>query len=194
MFGATYIHLISSKFRMNQAELDKTINDCKKGKAKARKLLYEQYHRLLLGICVRYSRDKSEAEDILLDGFMQIFQKIESYAFEGSFEGWMKRIIVHTAIDHFRKNKKENFHLDIDDFQQTASNTTDVLKKMAADDILKIIQQLPPGYRLTFNLFAIEGYSHKEIAERLNISESTSKSQVRKARLCLIGKLKNTYD
>ena len=169
------------------------INGCVIGKRKSRKELFRRYHKMLLSICLRYSRDKSEAEDILLEGFMQIYSKIETYSFEGSFEGWMKRIMVNTAIDNFRKNKKEVFHQNIDEYTELVSEETDILKELSAKDIIALIQTMPQGYRIAFNLFAIEGYSHKEIAEKLQVTESTSKSQVRKARIWLMNKLVNNY-
>jgi len=169
------------------------INGCVLGKRKSRKELFRRYHKMLLSICLRYSRDKSEAEDILLEGFMQIYSKIETYSFEGSFEGWMKRIMVNTAIDNFRKNKKEVFHQNIDEYTELVSEETDILKELSAKDIIALIQTMPQGYRIAFNLFAIEGYSHKEIAEKLQVTESTSKSQVRKARIWLMNKLVNNY-
>lgn len=170
------------------------INDCKRGKQKARKELFRLYHKRLLGICLRYSSDKSEAEDILLEGFMNIYLKIDQYKFKGSFEGWMKTIIVHICIDYFRKNKKENHHQNIDDFEDLPSSDYSILNEMSAKEIMELIQTLPQGYRIVFNLFAIEGYSHKEIAQKLDVTESTSKSQVRKARIWLMKKLKNNYD
>ncbi len=170
------------------------INGCIAGKRKARKELFRRYNKMLLSICLRYSRDKSEAEDVLLDGFMHIYSKIATYSHEGSFEGWMKRIIVNTAIDHFRKNRNELFHQNIDDYTESASYDSNVLKELSAKDILALIQTMPQGYRIAFNLFAIEGYSHKEIAKKLQVTESTSKSQVRKARIWLMNKLDNNYE
>lgn len=174
--------------------MEKLIEGCIKGKQKARRELFRRYRSILLGICLRYSRDKSEAEDILLEGFMQIYSKIGSFNGTGSFEGWMKKVMIHTAIDYFRKNRKENFHENIDDYQEVTSTEIDVFNNLSAKEILGYIQAMPQGYRITFNLFAIEGYSHKEIAEKFNISESTSKSQVRKARMWLMKKLDNNFD
>ncbi len=170
------------------------IDGCVKGKPKARKELFRRYQRMLLGTCLRYSRDKSEAEDILLEGFLQIYSKIGTYSNNGSFEGWMKRVMVHTAIDYFRKNRKENTHLNIEDYNNIVSEDFDAVKQLSAKEILELIQTLPQGYRIVFNLFAIEGYSHKEIAEKLEVSESTSKSQVRKARIWLMNRIKRNYD
>lgn len=174
--------------------MEKLIDGCIKGKHKARKELFRQYRRILLGICLRYARDKSEAEDILLEGFIRIYSKIGTYSNAGSFEGWLKKVMLHTAIDYFRKNRKENFHQNIDDYNDLVSEDIDSLKQLSAKEILGLIQTMPQGYRIVFNLFAIEGFSHKEIAEKLQVTESTSKSQVRKARFWLMKKLKNNYD
>jgi len=174
--------------------MENLIDGCIKGKPKARKELFHRYRKMLLGICLRYSRDKSEAEDILLEGFVLIYSKIQSYSFEGSFEGWMKKIVVHTAIDYYRKNKKENAHDNIEDHYDMASESVDAFKLLSAKDILLLIQSMPSGYKMVFNLFAIEGYSHKEIAEKMKISVSTSKSQLRKARSWLIQKVSYNID
>ncbi len=174
--------------------MEKLIDGCKAGKQKARKELFRRYHKMLLGICMRYSRDKSEAEDILLEGFIQIYSKIGTYSNNGSFEGWMKRVMVHTAIDYFRKNQKHNIHHNIDDYNDIVVEDVDALKQISAKEILELIQTLPQGYKIVFNLFVIEGYSHKEIAEKLEVTESTSKSQVRKARIWLMNRLSKSYD
>jgi len=174
--------------------MEKLIEGCIKGKQKARRELFRRYRSILLGVCLRYSRDKSEAEDILLEGFMQIYSKIGSFNGTGSFEGWMKKVMVHTAIDYFRKNRKENFHENIDDYSEIISDDKDILNHLGAKEILNLIQSMPQGYRIAFNLFAIEGYSHKEIAEKLQFTESTSKSQVRKARFWLMKKIDNNFD
>ncbi len=173
-----------------KSEMNQIINGCIKGKQKARKELFKLYHKTLLGTCLRYSRDKSEAEDILLEGFIQIYSRIETYSGNGSFEGWMRKIIINTAIDYFRKNKKENFHQNIDDYNYLPSDEADILKQISAKEIMSLIQSMPQGYRVVFNLYAIEGYSHKEIADLLKVTESTSKSQVRKARIWLMKRLK----
>lgn len=143
--------------------------------------LYETFSRTMLGICMRYSRDRMEAEDILQQGFMKVFLNLKTYK-GGSFEGWMKRIFVHEAIDHFRKSKRtvfvgsqepnENMHIDLHD----------VVGQMAMDEILEKIARLPEGCRMVFNLYAVEGYNHKEIGDMLKISESTSKSQYARAK------------
>ena len=167
---------------MTEKEL---IRRCKKKNAKAQKLLYKQYHGSLLGICMRYGKSKAEAEDILQMAMMKIYKNIDSYSGKGSFEGWMKRIVINMAVDNFRKNHKYYYHENIDDISESTNLSDEISDSLAAKDILKTIQQLPPGYRLVFNLYAIEGYTHKEIALKLGISESTSKTQLMKARLKL---------
>ncbi len=180
--------------RYQKYNMEKLIEGCIKGNPKARREIFRRYRSVLLGICLRYSRDKSEAEDVLLEGFMQIYQKIGSYAGKGSFEGWMKTVMVHAAINYFRKNQKENFHENIEDYSEIITDEINILNHLDAKEILKLIQSMPQGYRIAFNLFAIEGYSHKEIAEKLQYTESTSKSQVRKARFWLMKKIDNNFD
>ena len=173
---------------MNITE-NELIRLCKRKNATAQKLLYNNYHSGLLGICLRYGKSRAEAEDILQLGMITIFKKIASYSGKGSFEGWMKRIMVNVAIDNFRKNNKFYYHQDIDEINGKPYFASDIPKDLEVKDILVTIQQLPPGYRMVFNLYAIEGYSHKEIAEKLSISENTSKTQLLKARKSLRKKL-----
>ena len=162
---------------------------CKRKNAIAQKLLYNTYHSSLLGICLRYGKSYAEAEDIFQMGMIRIFKNIGSYSGKGSFEGWMKRIVVNAAIDNFRKNNKYYYHQDIDEINGTPYYALDIPDHLEVSDILNTVQQLPIGYRMVFNLFAIEGYSHKEISEKLGISESTSKTQLLKARKSLKNKL-----
>ena len=135
-----------------------------------------------MGICMRYAKSKAEAEDVLLMGFTRIYKKIKQFSGQGSFEGWMRRIMVNVAIDNFRKNQKYYYHEDIEETYATSMPTDEIPDTFSTEEILRTIQQLPTGYRIVFNLFAIEGYSHKEIAEILGVSESTSKTQLLKAR------------
>ncbi|NOY51456.1 MAG: RNA polymerase sigma factor [Chlorobi bacterium] len=173
---------------MNLTE-EELIRLCKNNNAKAQKLLFNKYYGLLLGICVRYGKSKAEAEDILQTGMLRIFKHIGSYSGKGSFEGWMKRIVVNVAIDNFRKNNKHYYYYDIDELNGEPYLVSDIPDNLEVKDILKTIHQLPHGYRMVFNLFAIEGYSHKEIALRMGISENTSKTQLLKARKSLRKKL-----
>ncbi|MFK5857459.1 MAG: RNA polymerase sigma factor [Bacteroidota bacterium] len=173
---------------MNITE-NELIRLCKRKNASAQKLLYNNYHSGLLGICLRYGKSRAEAEDILQLGMISIFKNISSYSGKGSFEGWMKRIMVNVAIDNFRKNNKFYHHQDIDEINGKPYFASEIPDNLEVKDILSTIQQLPTGYRMVFNLFAIEGYSHKEIAQKLNISENTSKTQLLKARKSLRKKL-----
>lgn len=162
---------------------------CKRKNASAQKLLYNTYHSGLLGICLRYGKSKAEAEDILQMSMIRIFENIGSYSGKGSFEGWMKHIVVNMAIDNFRKNNKFYYHHDIDEINDEPYFASDIPDNLEVKDILNTVQQLPTGYCMVFNLYAIEGYSHKEISKKLGISENTSKTQLLKARKSLRKKL-----
>jgi len=147
----------------------------------------------MLAVCLRYAQNRDEAEDILQESFLKIFQNISSYRKEGSFEGWMKRIMINHALNYYRKNRKLPFHEDIESI-----NELDIMEKdeqpvnhapVSAEKLIALIQLLPPGYRIVFNMYVFEDYSHKEISEALNISENTSKTQLLKARRMLRKKL-----
>ncbi len=170
---------------------EQLIIKCKKGNARAQKLLYDKFGGKLMGICYRYAGDTDEAKDILQEGFIKIFENLNKYKGVGSFEGWMKRIVVNTALDNIRKNKKLKLNEDIDDLDYKLVSNSYIEEKMAADDLLNILSKLPIGYRTIFNLYAIEGFSHKEIAEKLSISVSTSKSQYSRAKSILREKIVN---
>lgn len=172
---------------------EEIINGCLKRKRRAQKILFERYHASLMGICMRYSKSKSEAEDVLLMGFTRIFKKINTYSGKGSFEGWMRKIIVNIAIDNFRRNNKYYFHEIVEESGYDLEYAEYIPDNLTLEEILKTIQSLPNGYRVVFNMFAIEGFSHKEIAEMMNISESTSKTQYLKARKKLQVKLTSLY-
>lgn len=164
---------------MSEADL---IKACISGNPLAQKQLYEKYSRKMMGVCLRYAGDYDEAKDILQDGFIKLFEKLNTFSGTGSFEGWMRRIFVNTSLDYFRKNKQEKQMLDIDDVGFFLSVKELITDEIAAEDLMKMLQRIPAGYRTVFNLFAIEGYSHKEIGEMLGITESTSKSQYSRAR------------
>lgn len=169
----------------------KLIEDCITGKRRAQSKLYKKYAKTLLGICLRYSRNKSEAEDVLQEGFIKIFMNIKNFRSEGSFEGWMKRIMVNTALINSRDNLKHYFHSDIDSFEDTFAEKTEFEadENHTANDLMKLVQGLPDGYRVVFNLYVFDNYTHKEIAEMMGISEGTSKSQLARARKYLQNKL-----
>lgn len=141
----------------------------------------------MFSICLRYTKNSTEAEDLLQDCFIRVFNKISDFKFCGSFEGWLRKLTITTALNHINA-KKLLLIENIGEYKiiNETQAFEDIIAKMSADEILKKIQQLPQGYRVVFNLFAIEGYKHREIAELLNISENTSKSQYLKARKALI--------
>jgi RNA polymerase sigma factor (sigma-70 family) len=161
---------------------DELIEACLKGDSRAQKMLFEKHGPKLFAVCMRYSNSEEEAKDVLQDGFIKIFEKLNIYKGEGSFEGWMRRVVVNTALDAIRKNKKLKSQVDIDDVAYGLTTNESVLDTMAAEDLMLVLQTLPTGYRTVFNLYVIEGYSHKEIAEELNITVSTSKSQFSRAK------------
>ncbi len=147
----------------------------------------EKFYRMfcgkMLGACMRYTSSREEAEDMLQEGFVKVFDNLKHFRHDGSLEGWVKRIVVNTAISFYNKRKNKQIEQDIDGERSFEPSVNEqVSGKMDAADLLKVINMLPPGYKMVFNLFAIEGYSHKEIAETLNYTESTSKTQYHKAR------------
>lgn len=164
--------------------LNDLLNGCKAGNRKMQELLYQQTASRMLVICMRYAKDRMEAEDSLQLGFIKIFERINEYRGEGSFEGWMRRIMVHTAIESYRRHIKSIKVVDLDDALEQPSTGVDI-NRLGMEDLLKIIQNLADGYRMVFNMYVIEGYSHKEIAEMLGISEGASKSQLSRARAIL---------
>jgi len=143
----------------------------------------------MMGVCMRYTNNRAEAEDILQTGFVRVFTRMSSYRSEGSFEGWIRRIMVNTAIESFRRNKRMVHAEDIQELEEEHVMAAEI-DELAYEDLISIIQQLPAGYKIVFNMYAIEGYSHKEIAEEMGISESTSKSQLLRAREWLKKRIK----
>jgi len=168
--------------------LEQLIINCKKNDTKAQSQLYKLFSSKLFSVCLKYSRNYAEAEDNLHDSFMAIFKKIKQYNGKGSFEGWIKRITINTALQRYRE--KSVFKI------VNEENIEDELVEIEDDDIsidylLKIIQELPDRYRLVFNLYVLDGYSHKEVAEMLNINVGTSKSNLARARLILKEKIED---
>ena len=162
--------------------LQELIEKCKQQDAKAQETLYKKYSGVLFGICLKYSPNRAEAEDNLQDAFITIFGRIEQFQGKGSFEGWIKRITVNTALQKYRKKKV----FDISNEQQIEDPEVEETGNVVPlDFLLKIIQELPDRYRLVFNLYVLDGYSHKEIANMLGISDGTSKSNLARARMIL---------
>jgi RNA polymerase sigma-70 factor (ECF subfamily) len=165
------------------------VKECVKGNAKAQHMLFERFSRKMLGVCLRYSKKLEEAEDVLQDGFIKVFSNLKDFTNEGSLEGWIRRIMVNTALDAIRKNTKflKDISIDVVDFQ--IGNNDYTIEKMNAEDLLSLINSMPEGYKVVFNMYAIEGYKHNDIATTLGISESTSKSQYLRAKAYLRAKL-----
>lgn len=172
-------------------QLDNIVIGCMKNDRICQEKLFKLYYGKLMVVCLRYTNDKDTAQDILQEGFMKIFDKITSFESTGSFEGWMRRIVTNTALDHLRKSKKFNFveeneintkeeFVDYGEIQEFENSI-----ELKAEFALEAIQQLSPAYKTVFNLYVMEEYSHKEIAEMLGISEGTSKSNLAKAKMNL---------
>lgn len=175
----------------------KIISACVDGDRLAQKALFEKFSPRMFGICLRYSKDKFEAEDILHDSFIKVYLKLKEFRHEGSFEGWIKRIIINTALNHKQKTLKHNFHQSFDDIRESEiiNNYNEYDDEISVDfmeeDLVAAIQDLPCGYRTVFNMYVFEKFKHKEISKKLGITENTSKSQLRKARILLKKKLLN---
>jgi RNA polymerase sigma-70 factor, ECF subfamily len=170
---------------------DQLIERCRNNDRAAQKILYNKYAGLMLAICRRYVFEKSEAEDILMEGFLKIFTKIGEFEGRGSFEGWMKRIFVNTAITNYHKSSKHNKnHYDIEEVYITKSEKPAFGEsEFTQEELFNIIHSLPDGYKLVFNMYALEGYKHKEIADLLEIDINTSKSQYSRAKKLIRKKL-----
>lgn len=163
---------------------DELLEGCRKHNRKMQELLYRKFAGEMLRICLAYEPDRDEAKDILQNAFLKVFRNIEAYSGQGSLKGWIRRIITNTAIDAYRK-KQQVPMLRIDDIAELAEPTENNADPLICQDLLKEVERLPDGARIIFNLYAIEGYGHKEISEKLNISEGTSKSQLNRARKLL---------
>lgn len=156
----------------------------RQGDPKAQRQLYDRYAPRMMGVCMRYVGDHMTAEDVLVEGFMKVFDKIGQFKSEGSFEGWMRRIMVNESLGYLRQRKRIQEVAIQDEAQQIVDNTL-ADEALETEEMLTMIDSLPTGYRTVFNLYAIEGYAHAEIAEKLGITESTSKSQLHRARAML---------
>lgn len=166
--------------------LEELIYNCKKGDRKAQELLYRAYATTLFGICLKYSNSKAEAEDNLHDSFMTIYEKIGQFKNKGSFEGWMKRITVNTVLQKYRKEEYLNL---VSDNTQEEITVESAYSDISLQTLLGYVRELPSKYRATFNLYVLDGYSHKEISELLGTSVGTSKSNLSRARILLKQKI-----
>ena len=181
---------------LTKEELINCIEGCKHNKRIYQNKIYVAFYDYAMSICFKYSNDKEDAVEIINDGFLKIFREIYNYkplsediAF--GFTSWLRRIMINTAIDHYRKNKNNAIFKDLNDEQTnvTAGEEKDILANISYNELIKIVQELSPAYRIVFNLYAIEGMTHKEVGQHLNISEGTSKSNFAKARAFLQNKL-----
>ncbi len=168
---------------------EELVRGCIEKNPKAQKLLFERFSRKMMGVCIRYAERREEADDMLQNGFIRVYEKIETFRGSGSLEGWIRKIMVNEALTYLRKNKAMKMNIDIEDARYLVPGNNHVGEHINEKDLLKMIQQLPTGFRTVFNLYAIEGYSHKEIADRLGITEGTSKSQYSRAKTHLQNKI-----
>ncbi len=160
---------------------EELLEGCRKGKPVAQRKLYDRLAPKMLGVCIRYIKDKEEAEHVLIGSIVKVFDKLDQFKGDGSFEGWVRRIIVNDCLMYIRKNRNMSLQSDIDEVHDDP-NLNVMEDQLSEQDLLKLIDELPVGYRTVFNLYAIEGYNHAEIAKQLDISENTSKSQLSRAR------------
>ena len=170
----------------NEKEL---IDQCLKGNPKSQEAFYKHYAPRMYGVCMRYARNTLEADDILQEGFIKVFNFLKDYRYQGSLEGWIRRIVVNTAINYYRSRLHEWEEVNIEKAGSSPKLETAEVDNLSRDELLALIQQLPEGYRLVFNLYVIEGYNHQEIGKLLDISENTSKSQLSRARASLQEKI-----
>ena len=177
----TYLRLIK-EYLMTDEEI---IAGCVKKNPFAQKQLYDKLAKKMMGVCLRYCDNQEEAEDVMQNGFINVFENIEKFKATGSLEGWVRRIIVNTALTNIRRNKKLRQNVELVEIEYTLPSSHELGDSLAVKELLKIIQTLPLGFKTVFNLHAIEGYSHKEIGEMLGISEGTSKSQYSRAKAWL---------
>jgi RNA polymerase sigma-70 factor (ECF subfamily) len=161
------------------------IEGCKNNNRKFQEKLYQTFCGKMFAVCLRYAHTHEDAEDIVQEGFVKVFKNISQFRNEGSFEGWIRRIFVHTAIEIYRKNSKMFPIVELTPFRDIQNVNSNAIDNMSANELMKMVQSLSAGYRTVFNLYAIEGFTHKEIGEMLGISEGTSKSQMSRARLLL---------
>jgi RNA polymerase sigma-70 factor (ECF subfamily) len=170
---------------------EQILEGCIKNNRKAQRALFDKFAPTLLALCSRYARNRDEAQDILQDGFIKIFKNISQFGKKGSFEGWLKRIMINTAISSYRQNLKHYYHQDINEINEADIDEEESIieSEYSLDELLKLINELPDGYRIIFNMYVIEEYKHKEIAEILNIDIGTSKSQYARAKIYLQKKI-----
>ncbi len=188
-----YLYLLLNKpLQKDLEDLKEIIESCVAGNERAQAKLYELFAPKMFGVCLRYATDSAEAEDNLQEGFIKVFKYIEKFRHEGSFEGWMRRIMVNVSLEKYRK---QHYMYPVEDIEIYEGNVfaNDILDEISVQELIALIQELPPRYRMVFNLYVMEGMSHREIGKEMNISEGTSKSNLARARDILQRKVKNLY-
>ena len=186
------LHLNNRENRSKEAASEPEIlQACRRGDRKAQKQLYDRLAPKMMAVCLRYMGTRDDAEDILQEGFITLFSRLDSYSGEGSFEGWARKIFVNTALMNLRKKDALKMSEDLESAWNVSSDGVSQIQSAGYHELLKLIAGLPTGYRTVFNLFVVEGYSHKEIAQALGITEATSRSQLQRARVMLQDKIKN---
>ena len=181
------LHLNSRKD--NDKSFKRLVKACLEGNREAQRTLYESLSPKMFPVCLRYMSSREEAEDVLQEGFVTLFSKLDSYSGKGSFEGWARKIFVNTALMQLRKNDVLKESEDLEGAWDISSQDPTIIQNIGYQELLEIIESLPPGFRTVFNMYVIEGYSHKEIGEALGISENTSRSQLQRARMILQKKI-----
>lgn len=178
---------MESNHLISEADL---IKGCIEGNRRMQEMLYNKFAPKMYAVCLRYAGNTNDAQDLLQEGFIKVYNNLQKFRGEGSFEGWIRRIFVNTSIEHFRKKNKLRTVADPEEKNIEDTSLT-ALDNLGEKDILQLIQELSPGYRTVFNLYVVEGFAHKEIAEMLGISEGTSKSQLARAKNILQDKVRN---
>lgn len=185
------LHLNNQDNRRKEPSSERELLEaCKRGDRTAQKKLYDSLAAKMFAICLRYMGQRDAAEDVLQEGFITLFSRLDSYSGEGSFEGWARKIFVNTALMELRKKDALKMSEDLETAWNVSSDGVSQVQSVGYRELLKLIASLPPGYRTVFNLSVIEGYSHKEIAQTLGITEATSRSQLQRARVMLQEKIK----
>jgi RNA polymerase sigma factor (sigma-70 family) len=173
--------------------LENIIKGCLKGDRRCQEQLYKMFSNRMFGLCLQYADNYDDACDILQDGFIKVFRKMDQFSGKGSFEGWIRRIMINTALERYR-SQLHMYPLTDGSVKSEEMLYEGVFEKLSATDLVKLVQDLPPRYRMVFNMYAIEGYAHKEIAEMMGITIGTSKSNLSRARDILQRKVKKYYD
>jgi RNA polymerase sigma-70 factor (ECF subfamily) len=172
----------------NQTDVRRLVEGCAEGNSEYQQILYKQLYSKMMGVCYRYADRPEDAKDLFQDGFIKVFQKIERFNFKGSLEGWVRRIMVNNAIDHYRKNKNKfamsETLVEAERIPEVVESES-IFEDITSKELLEFVQKLSPVYRTVFNLYVLDDYTHAEIAEELNISEGTSKSNLSKAKINL---------